>query len=537
MLNLSDKDLDRLSQEAAQQHEPGDIVGARFWDKLEARLDRDLGKVNPNPASGVRRLPYYYAPALLVILGISYYLVRLNNKSHKGMSSGSPPLTLIKPAPADPLKPTTLSPNPVSSDKSNSTSAEPSNTVPYPGTAGASRNAPAAAARPGANPASPAPNSPATSASATPPGASASGTPPEASASRNLPVTPSNSSTSASRNPSLTSTNSPNSISQHHLHHKPTGLTGNNSTDLSSATGATGGTTNPRTISAGTTTNPGTPGTTNPATPGTINPGTTGTTTSTRTPRDIAFSAVRGPVRLTHTGAIDDSALRAFTLNSIHQLVTRKGGLHINRSLLFGLTGAPDFASVNSIAGDKAGSTLGITVDYQFASHWYIGSGLLFSRKIFAAAPQDYHVPDSYYQHNGMWMGGVSTVNYIKGRFDMLEIPLDLRYDFNTAGSTIFFASVGTSSYLFTNENCSYYYNFYNRPVTKGFSYTSDPNNLFSTLNLSMGAEAGISNSLSLLIAPYFKIPTRNIGFGQVQLSSFGIDFALRFAPVLSRRR
>jgi hypothetical protein len=96
MLNLSDKDLDRLSQEAAQHHEPGDIVGPRLWEKLELRLDRDLGKISPNPARGIRRLPFYYAPAMLVLLGVSYYLVRLNNKSHKGMSSGSPPLTLIK---------------------------------------------------------------------------------------------------------------------------------------------------------------------------------------------------------------------------------------------------------------------------------------------------------------------------------------------------------------------------------------------------------------------------------------------------------
>src|SRR5579863_6103908 len=89
MFNLSDKDLDRLSQEAAQQHEPGDIIGPRLWEKLEARLDRDLGNVNPNPARGIRRLPFYFAPALLVILGVSYYLVRLNSKSHKGTSSES----------------------------------------------------------------------------------------------------------------------------------------------------------------------------------------------------------------------------------------------------------------------------------------------------------------------------------------------------------------------------------------------------------------------------------------------------------------
>src|SRR5579859_899666 len=124
MLNLSDKDLDRLSQEAAQQHEPGDIVGPKFWDKLEARLDRDLGKMNPNPARGIRRLPYYYAPAVLVLLGVAYYVVRLNTKSPNNSSSTSPPLTISKAAPgaapaaapAETRKSTSISPNPVPSD-------------------------------------------------------------------------------------------------------------------------------------------------------------------------------------------------------------------------------------------------------------------------------------------------------------------------------------------------------------------------------------------------------------------------------------
>src|SRR5580693_8716172 len=147
MLNLSDKDLDRLSQEAAQQHEPGDVVGPRFWEKLETRLDRDLGKVNPNPARAIRRLPYYYAPALLLILGVSYYVVRTNSKSHKGVSSSSPPLSVTQPASADPGKPIPSSSNPVPSDKTNSTPTAASNTVQYPGTADASSKAPAAAVR------------------------------------------------------------------------------------------------------------------------------------------------------------------------------------------------------------------------------------------------------------------------------------------------------------------------------------------------------------------------------------------------------
>jgi hypothetical protein len=224
--------------------------------------------------------------------------------------------------------------------------------------------------------------------------------------------------------------------------------------------------------------------------------------------------------------------LRAIAANSIpRQPITRKGGLHINRSLEFGLLGAADFASVNSVAGEKAGSTFGLTVDYKFADRWYLGSGLLFSRKNYAAAPEDYHVPSSYYYDHGM-----SNVQFVTGRLDMLEIPLNLRYDFSTTGNTLFFASVGTSSYLLTSENCSYYYNLFGRIGSKEFQY-SKPDYLFSAINLSMGVETGISNSLSLLIAPYVKVPTGNIGFGQVQLSSFGIDFALKFAPVISRKR
>ena len=44
----------------------------------------------------------------------------------------------------------------------------------------------------------------------------------------------------------------------------------------------------------------------------------------------------------------------------------------------------------------------------------------------------------------------------------MLEVPLNLRWDFNTSDNSLFFFGVGTSSYLFTRQNCIYYYNFYN---------------------------------------------------------------------------
>lgn len=206
--------------------------------------------------------------------------------------------------------------------------------------------------------------------------------------------------------------------------------------------------------------------------------------------------------------------------------------MHINRSLQIGLSIAPDFASVNSLAGDRPGSSFGLTLDYQIANRWYLGTGLLFSRKNYAARAQDYHAPYSFYTANNL-----HNIDFVKGTFNMLEIPLNLRYDFSVAGNTVFFASAGLSSYLFASENCNYYFDSFGRQDCRGFDYPAKGNYLFSALNLSLGVEAGISNNLSLLVAPYMKIPTHNIGFGQIQMNSVGINFALKFTPVLSRKR
>ena len=207
--------------------------------------------------------------------------------------------------------------------------------------------------------------------------------------------------------------------------------------------------------------------------------------------------------------------------------------MYVNRNLQIGFMLAPDFTSVNSLAGNRPGSTVGLTLDYQFAPHLYISSGLLLDRKNYAARAQDFHVPPDFYQNNIF----ARHLDYVKGTFEMLEIPLNLRYDFSVTGSTLFFASAGVSSYLMTSENSSMYGDPWGYQSYQPCPATGEHSYLFSAVNLSLGVETGLSNSLSLLIAPYMKIPSRGVGFGQVQMSSVGINFALKFAPVISRKR
>ncbi len=493
MLNLSDKDLDRLSREAASEHDPGDVVGPESWDKLEIHLDRHLGHVIPHAVRGFYRLPFYYAPVVLLILGASYYFIR-NHRAQKEASSGSPPLASVKPGSASTDKPSTSSQNPTKTDKATSTLVLPLANAEQP-------TAPLAG---GTSPHD------LTSGRAGPPRIHFS-----------TAVQPSHGpgASRIDRDPFHPSHNAPassigHSVARPLLERSLSGKGRDRS--IISPPGSSdpiAGISASSTNSAGSTMGPD------------------------NAPHQLSLSAVRGPVPTKRPGSVSDSTLRAFTAKAIPTPIRKKGGLYVNRSMQIGVLVAPDFSSVNSMSGDRPGSTIGLTADYQFAHRWYVGSGLLVSRKNYAAAPQDFHAPKDYYSRNLM----TDDINYVKGSFDMLEVPLNLRYDFSVTGNTLFFASAGLSSYLLTRENCNYYYQpyqpFFNRQDIKGIHYDNHPDYLLSALNLSVGVEMGVSNSLSVIVAPYVKVPVRNIGFGQVELSSVGINFLLEFTPVLSRRR
>jgi len=578
MLNLSDKELDRLSREAAQEHDPGDVLGSRSWDKLEPRLDKDLGKSGPNPLRGVRRFPFYYVPAILLVAGV-FYIVKQSHSSKQNEPSGSPPSAKVQSTPATETQPLSSTKNPEHSSNSTplaTTSAAADSAITNnPGTvnpaatdhtASAAGANPAATSSAAANPAATTTNAPSTAHAATPThssktthypgtnGANTNSANATAGAATNTAKTngagttanpdAANTTTAASAattaasthntaNKAETGSNITNNIARtthsgrpHRGRNTPPSTTGAN-------TGANRSNNNKITATAGTTSNAaetsGTPGAN-----GFTNNNNNGTAGNNNKPRELTLSSIHSPRSLRQQPSISDSALRAYTAKTGPSLIQpgKNKSLRIKRNLQFGLSFAPDFSSVNSLAGDKPGSSIGLTLDYQFANRWYLSTGLLLDRKNYAARQQDYHVPGDYYRMNNL-----HNVDFVKGSFNMLEIPLNLRYDFSVAGSTLFFASAGFSSYLLTNENCNYYYNWYGREDCRSFNYSNKNNYLFSSINLSLGVETGISNSLSMLIAPYIKIPSRNIGFGQVQMNSVGINFALKFAPVTSRKR
>jgi hypothetical protein len=119
-------------------------------------------------------------------------------------------------------------------------------------------------------------------------------------------------------------------------------------------------------------------------------------------------------------------------------------------------------------------------------------------------------------------------LDHAVGNCNMLEIPLTLRYDFGRIGKASFFVDGGFSSYLMKKEAYTYYWK---GGRTSGATYNTNKNYLFSIVTLSAGVEESLCKRLSIQAEPFVKLPLTGIGHGNIQLSSYGISFTLRYTP------
>jgi hypothetical protein len=214
--------------------------------------------------------------------------------------------------------------------------------------------------------------------------------------------------------------------------------------------------------------------------------------------------------------------------------------MHINRSLKIGVLAAPDYSDVHTAPNNKLSSNFGLTISYSFLAKWWLNTGLIYTQKNYGVGESDFKALSS-----AAYVPLGCEIEYINGTCYMLEIPLTLRRDFRIASKTTFFVNAGLSSYIMQNEDYVVHYSpvaGYWGPSVSGQSTGqmaphAQRNFWFSAASLSAGIEQDISKSISFQVEPFAKLPLRGIGMGNIQLSSYGIAFSVRYAPVLGRTR
>ncbi|QKZ15511.1 hypothetical protein [Spirosoma sp. KUDC1026] len=198
------------------------------------------------------------------------------------------------------------------------------------------------------------------------------------------------------------------------------------------------------------------------------------------------------------------------------------------RSFNVRLLVSPDLSSVGLKDFQRPGTNFGALLEYQFATRWRVQAGVLRSVKV-------YESPAGRYEwSSNTWLVQPESVY---GRCNMLDIPLNLRYDFALrprpdGRKNRWFVSSGVTTYIMLREDYSYNYANPVDPMINDRARqwtTSTGGYGFSHLNVSAGYERTFSKRLSWQIEPFFKVPLKGVGYYKLNLISTGAFFSLRY--------
>jgi Outer membrane protein beta-barrel domain len=189
-----------------------------------------------------------------------------------------------------------------------------------------------------------------------------------------------------------------------------------------------------------------------------------------------------------------------------------------------GIVTGIDVTTVKYYTADKPGINLGVTVNYNFNKRFALQTGLLYTIKNYTVRGSDYHPKAHYWTYYVNLKKAIATCN-------MWELPVNIRYNLKSTARTKIFAATGLSTYIMKKEKYDYLYKTNTSPalLTRQRTYDSTSTYWMSIMNLSFGIEKNINSHLSLQAEPFFKLPLKRVGFGNVSLASTGIYFVFKY--------
>ncbi len=169
----------------------------------------------------------------------------------------------------------------------------------------------------------------------------------------------------------------------------------------------------------------------------------------------------------------------------------------------------------------KPGTMIGISRETYFGNNWSFSVGAAYSVKKYSALGRDYNTP--------AWaLNDPEAIESILANCIVIDVPINIRKYFDTKNGNQFFVSGGVSSYFMIREDYDYVYNEPKPAWRDTWSIRNQNQHFFGILNFSAGFERPLTNKLSLGIEPFVKIPLTGIGFGEVDLLSFGLNLAIK---------
>jgi len=189
-------------------------------------------------------------------------------------------------------------------------------------------------------------------------------------------------------------------------------------------------------------------------------------------------------------------------------------------SFYAGILVAPDLSTVKYQSVKGLGITTSILLGYTINNRWSIETGAYLDVK-------KYYSEGQYFSKKklpALWNVDIKTVD---GSCNMIEIPLNARYNLNTSEKRRWFATGGLTSYLMYREAYSYELEYSGTTWPKSVTYHNPSQSWFSQIGLSIGYEEKLGKIGSLRLEPYLRIPLAGIGTGSLPITSAGLNIGL----------
>ncbi len=183
---------------------------------------------------------------------------------------------------------------------------------------------------------------------------------------------------------------------------------------------------------------------------------------------------------------------------------------------------APDFSFIDFNQFTNPGSVVGALIEYRFNNRLSIQIGAMRSVKLYGATGAQYQWPSN-------WNSQKVRPTSVDANCKVLDIPLNLRYDFTQGTKSRWFVSSGLSSYMMLNEKYDYNYPPGSTNI-KWYKWNGTTGNYWlGVLNISVGFERQIGKHFTLQAEPYLKTPMAEVGFGKIRLRSAGLLMSVRY--------
>lgn len=186
-----------------------------------------------------------------------------------------------------------------------------------------------------------------------------------------------------------------------------------------------------------------------------------------------------------------------------------------SKGLYVGVTFGPDLNVAPSFNYGNIGFNAGVLAHYYFNRHWFVTSGVVYSKKLYGATSSDYKNPN--------YTNPYDLVK-VNANCDVLDIPVNINYTFLQVKNNTVSATLGISNYIMLKEKYEYIYKY---SPEKERTVKNENQHYLAILNVGALYQHPAGRRLIVGVQPYAKIPLHGVGLGQVKLYSAGLSVQL----------